>query len=135
MLDTRDRYLLLKIRVLNGDSDPATIIEEINESRSQLASIDQFTAFSRDLPQILGRVVQEFPRRQLVGDEALVITALRRAYHDAGVVLDWPAVGHATRFSAAEHLYRRNLRRQARIVSGAESRYWKAADPGIPAGQ
>jgi hypothetical protein len=135
MLESRDRYLLLNIRILNGDADPLAIIEEINGGRSQLATMDQLMAFSRDLPQVLERVVQEFPRRQLLGEEALIVTALRRAYHDAGVVLDWPAVGQATRFSAAEHLYRRNLGRQARIVRVTESRYQEKTDARIAAGQ
>lgn len=114
-----DRYLALTIRMSNGE-DPFAIVDEIHEGRSQLASLEDLRFFSRDLPQILQTITDTFPRRQLLDDEARVITALRWAYHQVGVVLEWPAIGKTTRFTEAERDYRRRLRRQAREVARAE---------------
>jgi predicted ester cyclase len=114
-----DRYLALVIRMYNGE-DPFEIVDEIQQGRSQMASSDQLRTFSRDLPQILQGITDTFPRRQLLGEEAQVVTALRWAYHHAGVVLDWPTIGKTTRFTEAERDYRRRLRHQAREVARAE---------------
>lgn len=114
-----DRYLALVIRMSNGE-DPFAIVDEIHQGVSQLASSDDLRYFSRDLPEILRGITDTFPRRQLLEEEAGVITGLRWAYHQVGVVLDWPAIGKSTRFTEAERAYRRRLRRQAREVARTE---------------